>query len=235
MRGAQISIMIAFVVGIVSTVIGVIIGALSGYFRGWVEGVLMRFTDVMHHHSAAGDRRRARPASSAGPGRSCWPLVLGLVVWTSLARLVRGEFLSLREKEFVEAARALGARPTRIIFRHILPNTVGRDHRDRHADRRRPRSCWRPRCRYLGFGVGARTPRSACWSATYQNAFATRPWLFWWPGLFIIAIALSVNFIGDGCGRASTPGRTGACLMTAADARREAAHSATRPLLEVRT
>ena len=124
MRGTQISIVIAFVVGIVSTLIGVTIGALSGFYRGKTEAVLMRFTDVIITipllviAAVLGQK-------FGGSGPLVLALVIGLVTWTGLARLVRGEFLSLREKEFVEAARALGAKPNRIIFKHILPNTVG--------------------------------------------------------------------------------------------------------------
>ena len=100
MRGAQISILIAFVVGIVSTIIGVAIGAVSGYYGRWVEGSLMRFTDVIITipvlviAAVLGQR-------FGGSGPLVLALVLGFVLWTSLARLVRGEFLSLREKEFV--------------------------------------------------------------------------------------------------------------------------------------
>ena len=107
-----------------STAIGVLIGALAGFFRGWVESVLMRVTDVfltmplLLIAAVVG-----RIGGGGGPLQLA--LLLGLLVWMSLARLVRGEFLSLREKEFVEAARAMGASSGRIIFKHILPNSVG--------------------------------------------------------------------------------------------------------------
>jgi peptide/nickel transport system permease protein len=131
-------------------------------------------------------------------------IVLGLVLWTALARLIRGEFLSLREKEFVEAARALGAKPTRIIFRHILPNTVGvitvaATLLVANA------ILLETALSFLGFGVRAPDTSLGLLVSTYQNAFTTRPWLFWWPGLFIITIALTVNFIGDGLRDAFDP------------------------------
>ena len=203
MRGAQISIMIAFVVGIVSTLIGVTIGALAGYYRGWVEGGLMRFTDVMITipilviAAVLGQK-------FGGAGPLVLAIVVGLVLWTGLARLIRGEFLSLREKEFVEAARALGAKPTRIIFKHILPNTVGVI---TVAATLAIASAilLETALSYLGFGVRAPDTSLGLLVSTYQNAFATRPWLFWWPGLFIIIIALSVNFIGDGLRDAYDP------------------------------
>jgi peptide/nickel transport system permease protein len=139
-----------------------------------------------------------------GAGPLVLAIVLGLVLWTALARLIRGEFLSLREKEFVEAARALGAKPTRIIFRHILPNTVGvitvaATLLVANA------ILLETALSFLGFGVRAPDTSLGLLVSTYQNAFTTRPWLFWWPGLFIITIALTVNFIGDGLRDAFDP------------------------------
>jgi peptide/nickel transport system permease protein len=203
MRGAQISILIAFVVGVVSTLIGVTIGAVSGFYGRWVEGTLMRFTDVIITipvlviAAVLGQR-------FGGSGPLVLAIVLGCVLWTSLARLVRGEFLSLREKEFVEAARSLGAKPRRIIFKHILPNTVGVI---TVAATLAIASAilLETALSYLGFGVRAPDTSLGLLVSTYQNAFATRPWLFWWPGLFIIIIALSVNFIGDGLRDAFDP------------------------------
>ncbi len=203
MRGAQISLMIAFVVGIVSTLIGVIIGALAGFYRGWVEGGLMRFTDVMITipllviAAVLGQK-------FGGSGPIVLALVIGFVTWTGLARLVRGEFLSLREKEFVEAARALGAKPNRIIFKHILPNTVGVITVSATLAIASA-ILLETALSYLGFGVRAPDTSLGLLVSTYQNAFATRPWLFWWPGLFIITIALCVNFIGDGLRDAYDP------------------------------
>ncbi len=195
--------MIAFVVGIVGTLIGVTIGALSGFYRGWVEAGLMRFTDVMITipllviAAVLGQK-------FAGAPPIVLALVIGFVTWTGLARLVRGEFLSLREKEFVEAARALGARPKRIIFRHILPNTVGVITVSATLAIASA-ILLETALSYLGFGVRAPDTSLGLLVSTYQNAFATRPWLFWWPGLFIITIALCVNFIGDGLRDAFDP------------------------------
>ena len=203
MRGAQISIMIAFVVGIVGTLIGVTIGALSGFYRGKTEAVLMRFTDVMITipllviAAVLGQK-------FAGSGPIVLAMVIGLVTWTGLARLVRGEFLSLREKEFVEAARALGAKPNRIIFKHILPNTIGVITVSATLAIASA-ILLETALSYLGFGVRAPDTSLGLLVSTYQNAFATRPWLFWWPGLFIITIALCVNFIGDGLRDAYDP------------------------------
>ncbi len=206
MRGAQISLIIAFVVGLTSTTVGTVVGAVAGYFRGWIESVLMRFTDVMITIpiiviAAVLGRRFGQV------GVIPLALVLGLVTWTGLARLVRGEFLSLREKEFVEAARAMGASSGRIIFRHILPNVLGVIIVSATLAVAAA-ILLETALSYLGFGVRPPDVSLGSLISSYQSAFLTRPWLFWWPGLFIIAIALAVNFIGDGLRDAYDPRQT---------------------------
>jgi peptide/nickel transport system permease protein len=203
MRGAQQSITIAFIVGLVATFVGSTIGALAGYFRGRVETVLMRFTDVMITIPllvlAAVVGRMAGNA-----GIVMLAVVLGLVVWTQLARLVRGEFLSLREKEFVEAARAAGTRPLRIIFRHIMPNAVGVIVVSATLTIASA-ILLETALSFLGFGVQKPDTSLGMLISDYRTAMLTRPWLFWWPGAFIIAIALAVNFVGDGLRDAFDP------------------------------
>lgn len=203
MRGAQQSLTIALTVGLISTTVGTLIGAVSGYFRGKTEMVLMRFTDVIITIpllvTAAVVGRRF-----GGVGIMVLALVLGVLVWTTLARLVRGEFLSLREKEFVEAARAMGASHTRIIFRHILPNALGVIIVNATLTIA-VAILLETVLSYLGFGVRPPDSSLGLLISDYQSAFVTRPWLFWWPGLFIILIALSVNFIGDGLRDAYDP------------------------------
>ncbi|WP_062135970.1 ABC transporter permease [Demequina aestuarii] len=203
MRGTQISLTIAFTVGIVSTIIGTIIGAIAGYFRGWAEAFLMRVTDLFIIipllvlaavlGRIAGDR-----------GIIALSLTLAAVTWTSLARLVRGEVLSLREREFVTAARAIGTGSARIIARHILPNTVGviivaTTFAIAAA------ILLETSLSFLGFGVQPPDISLGSLIDRYQTAFTSRPWLFWFPGMFILAIALSVNFIGDGLRDAFDP------------------------------
>ena len=206
MRGAQQSLIIAFTVGIVATALGALIGALAGFFRGWVESVLMRFTDIMITipvlviAAVLGQR-----FGSLGIG--VLAVVLGTVTWTGLARLVRGEFLSLREKEFVEAARAMGASSGRIIFRHILPNTLGVIIVSATLAIAAA-VLLETALSYLGFGVRPPDTSLGQLISQYQSAFLTRPWLFWWPGVFIVVIALSVNFVGDGLRDAFDPRQT---------------------------
>ncbi len=132
-------------------------------------------------------------------------LVLGLVLWPGLARLTRSEFLRLREYEFVDSARVAGRhRPSDHVQAHPAERH-GRRHRQRDpADvglGRARGGAELPRIRHHA----RRTSRSGLLISQNQAAFNTRPWLFWWPGLFIIILALSVNFIGDGLRDAFDP------------------------------
>lgn len=203
MRGTQISLIIAFSVGILSTLIGTIIGGLAGYFRGWLESLLMRLTDLVI----------VIPllvlAAVLGKMASSWGItglavMLGLVTWTGLARLVRGEVLSLREREFVASARAIGTGPARIIVKHILPNTIGVIIVSATLAIASA-ILLETSLSFLDFGVQTPDVSLGTLISDYQNAFRVRPWLFWWPGLFILGIALSVNFIGDGLRDAFDP------------------------------
>jgi ABC-type dipeptide/oligopeptide/nickel transport system permease subunit len=206
MRGTQRSLTIAFIVGLVATLIGVAVGAASGYFRGTADTVLMRITDVVISvpllllAAVIGQR-------FGSLGAMVLAVFLGAVVWVSMARLIRGEFLSLREKEFVEAARAMGASSNRIIVRHILPNSVGTIIVNATLTISAA-ILLETSLSYLGFGVQPPDTSLGLLVSTYQSAFATRPWLFFWPGIFIILIALTVNFIGDGLRDAFDPKQT---------------------------
>lgn len=203
MKGVQTSLTIMVIVGAVVTFVGVLIGALSGFYRKWIDTILMRVTDLVI----------TMPVLVIGAvlgklvgGASAVPLALalGLIVWTTLGRLVRGEFLSLREREFVDAARVAGASDARIIFKHILPNAMGVVI---VAVTLLMSSAvlLETALSYLGFGIQAPSVSLGTMISEYQSSFSTRPWLFWWPGLFIIAMVLSVNFIGDGLRDAFDP------------------------------
>lgn len=203
MRGTQQSLMIMVIVGAIATFIGTVIGAVSGYYRGWTDSVLMRFTDIIITIPVIviGAVLGRRFGIS---GAVVLAVILGLVLWTGLARLVRGEFLSLREREFVDAARVAGARDRRIIFRHILPNAIGVIIVNATL-LMAAAILIETGLSFLGYGVQAPDTSLGKIISENQAAFATRPWLFWWPGLFIIAIALCVNFIGDGLRDAFDP------------------------------
>jgi ABC-type dipeptide/oligopeptide/nickel transport system permease subunit len=202
MRGAQQSLTVMFLIGIISTVIGIVIGSLSGYYRGWIDSVLMRFTDTIIIIPVI--ILGAVLGKTVGGNAIALGIVLGLVSWTGLARLVRGEFLSLREREFVDAAKVAGAGPIRIIFRHILPNAVGVIIVNTTL-LMSAAILLETALSYLGFGIQAPDISLGQIISEYKEAFRTRPWLFWWPGLFIVVIALCVNFIGDGLRDAFDP------------------------------
>jgi peptide/nickel transport system permease protein len=142
-------------------------------------------------------------------GGDWWLLafILAALTWPTTARIVRGEFLSLREKEYVEAARAIGASDRRIIMKHMLPNVVGAMIVSATLVVAAAILA-ETALSYLGLGVKRPDTSLGLLVADYQQAFQTRPWLFWFPGLFIIIIALTVNFIGDGLRDAFDPKQT---------------------------
>lgn len=203
MRGIQTSLTVMFIVATVSTAIGILIGAIAGFFRGWLDTLLMRFTElfivvpVLITGAVLGKLY-------GSPTPVILAIALGLLNWTGLARLVRAEFLSLREREFVEAARVAGASNTRIIFKHMLPNTIAVIIVNSTL-MLSSAVLLETSLSYLGFGIQAPEVSLGNLISEYQSAFATRPWLFWWAGLFIVTIALCVNFIGDGLRDAFDP------------------------------
>lgn len=203
MKGAQTSLMVMFIIGMTAMIVGVIIGSTAGYYRGRLETLLMRGTDLVITIPVLVIGAVIGKLSGRVSG-ALFAVSLGLVLWTGLARLVRGEFLSLREREFVDAARVAGASDRRIIFKHILPNAIGVII---VATTLLMSSAilLETALSYLGFGIQPPEVSLGKLISTYQGAFSTRPWLFWWPGLFIVAIALSVNFIGDGLRDAFDP------------------------------
>lgn len=208
MRGTQQSIIIMFVIGAVGGFIGVVVGALSGYFRGWTEAVLMRIVDIIIIIPllilAAVLGRIAGTHVSGNMATITLGAFIGVIIWTGLSRLVRGEFLSLREREFVDAAHIAGASNTRIMFKHILPNAVGVIIVNVTL---LMSSAILLETALSFLGLGVRPPDVSLGSliSDNQEAFTTRPWLFWFPGLFIVVICLSINFIGDGLRDAFDP------------------------------
>jgi peptide/nickel transport system permease protein len=212
-RGMQFSLQIALVVALVSTVIGVVLGALAGYKGGWVDTAISRFIDLLlvipAFVIAAVLVRNSFVATATGSnnGGSNWLVValyLGLIGWLSIARVIRGMVLSLREKEFVEAARALGASTSRIIFRHILPNTV--DVIIVNATLAIAQAVLlEAALSFIGLGVHSPDTSLGLMISLNKNELNLHPWLFLIPFLFIVLISLSVNFIGDGLRDAFDP------------------------------
>ncbi len=202
MRGTQQSLIVAFAVGIGSTVIGTMVGAFAGFYRGWVEAILMRLTDVFIVIPLL--ILAAVVAKTLDAGIWGMSFTLSILVWTGLARLVRGEVLSLREREFVTAAEAIGTSSLRIIFKHILPNTIGTIIVSATLTIA-VAILLETALSFLGYGINPPDSSLGLLISTYQTAFQTRPWLFWFPGLMILGIALSVNFLGDGLRDAFDP------------------------------
>jgi peptide/nickel transport system permease protein len=203
MRGLVNSSYIMFTIGIIGAFLGVVVGALAGYYRGWVDSVLMRLTDivivipVIVIGAVVG-------SAVGGLGPVLLAVFLGFVAWTGIARLVRAEFLTLREREFVEAARVAGASDARIIFKHILPNAIGvvivaTTLLIAAA------VILETSLSFLGYGVRSPDVSLGLLISANESAFQTRPWLFWWPAFFIVILSLLVNFVGDGLRDAFDP------------------------------
>lgn len=203
MNGARRSLMIMFVIGAVSGFIGVVVGSISGFYGKKVDAVLMRLVDFIQTvPTIIIAAVIGKAAGKVGP--LYLALFLGVLGWTGLARLVRAQFLSLREMEFVDAARVAGASNLRIAFKHILPNAIGQIIVSVTLIMAGA-ILTETALSYLGFGVVAPDVSLGLLISQYESSFTTRPWLFWWPGLFIISIALCVNFIGDGLRDAFDP------------------------------
>jgi ABC-type dipeptide/oligopeptide/nickel transport system permease subunit len=201
--GIRTSARVAFVVAILAVLIGTAIGAVAGYFKGWPDNLLMRFTDlVLTLPGLAVLLVAARFLGQGSPNRVA--IILALLFWTGLARLVRGTFLSLREKEFVEAAKASGSGDFRIMVKHMLPNSLG------------PiivsatllvaaAILVESALSYLGFGIAPPTPALGQLISEGQQNMLTMWWLVTFPGLTITLIVLCINFIGDGLRDALDP------------------------------
>jgi peptide/nickel transport system permease protein len=214
--GGQISLLIGVAAVVVMVLIGVLVGALSGFFGGAVDSVLMRFTEaVITIPSLFLLLVMAKFFGGRVPdmdilGRTFSGsvvviiVIIGLTSWTFLARIVRAEFLSLRENDFIMAARATGTPTREIIFRHILPNTLA------------PiivaatigvaaAIISEAYISFLGMGV---QPPTATWGNMLDGAYNyidTAPWLWFFPGLLILLTVLSINFVGDGLRDALDP------------------------------
>lgn len=203
-HGGRVSLGIALSTVAISVTIGTIIGSISGFFGKWVDNLLMRCVDVIQSFPFL--LFALTIVAIRGPRLDNLILALIFLGWTTSARLVRGEFLSLRERDYVEAARATGAPSLRIIFRHMLPNALA------------PLIVQatlevagiilaEAGLSYLGFGVQQPIPSWGNMLTEAQNmAILTRmPWLWVPPGLMIFLTVLSINFVGDGLRDALDP------------------------------
>jgi peptide/nickel transport system permease protein len=202
MHGGKASLSVGLVATLVAVAIGSMLGAIAGYYAGLADALIMRLTDFMF----------AIPrllllllvAALLGTGLNVIILLIGLTSWMHVARLVRASFLSLREREFVEAAQSLGASNVRLIMHHLLPNALG------------PvivtatlavgaAVLLESTLSYLGYGVQPPTPS---WGNMLQNAQSemyAAPWLALFPGLAIFLTIMAINFVGDGLRDALDP------------------------------
>lgn len=194
--GTRVSLLVGFMATLISTVIGVILGLLSGYFGGWLDMVIMRFTDMVMSFPYI--LLVLVAASIFTPGLTNIILILGFVDWPGVARLVRGNVLSLRETNFIKSAEVAGMPRRYILFSEILPNTVAPilvyatsvfaiSILDEAA------------LSYLGMGVQLPTASlgNMLNGAESLTILTTKLWLWVPAGILIILLALSINFIGD--------------------------------------
>ncbi|HET9523461.1 MAG TPA: ABC transporter permease, partial [Terrimicrobiaceae bacterium] len=200
LNGSYISLTVGFIAVAVSLFIGVTVGAISGYFGGWVDNVIMRVVDAILCFPTFFLILTA--VALLGPNIVNIIVVIGLVSWTGTARLVRAEFLTLRESEYVRAARALGQRPLLIIFRHILPNAAAPIIVT--AVLGIPEAILtEASLSFLGFGV---QPPQATWGNIITDGktyLLDAWWLIVFPGLAIFVAALSFYLAGDALRQAS--------------------------------
>ncbi|MDE2481158.1 MAG: ABC transporter permease [bacterium] len=207
--GARISLEVGIFTVVIEVLIGTTLGALAGYYGGWVDWLIMRVTDVFLSIPLLPlllvlTAIVAASSSRAALNFGVIVLIIGALSWPSVARLVRASFLSLREREFAEAARAVGNNDGRIIFRHLLPNAVAPIIVQATLDVANV-IILESVLSFLGFGI---QPPTASWGNMLANAQANLQ-IAWWaavfPGLCILLTTLSINYIGDGLRDALDP------------------------------
>ncbi len=214
--GGQISMLIGLAAVAVSLVVGVAAGALSGYYGGWIDGVLMRVTEALlcipqlFLLIVAAKYLGGKIPNFNFLGRELSGsvivivVIIGLTSWMYLARIVRSQFLSLKESEFVTAARCIGTSNLSIIIYHILPNSIAPI--VVNATLGVANAIWTEAyISFLGLGVG---PPTATWGNMLESAnlyLENAPWLWFFPGLLILLIVLAINFVGDGLRDALDP------------------------------
>lgn len=201
---SRISLFVGLVTALVSTILGTTLGALAGYFGGIIDAVIMRLADIFLSFPML--PIAIVIVAVLGPGTSNVVLIAALLSWPGLARIVRGQYLTLREQDFSQAARAVGVGSMRITFRHLLPNTMA------------PIIVWatlnvaqviilEAALSFLGLGVQIPT---ATWGNMLTSAQSIRiiegyPWIWIPPGIMILLTVLSINLLGDGLRDALDP------------------------------
>jgi peptide/nickel transport system permease protein len=200
--GGRISLLVGVSVALSAGIIGGVVGSMAGFYGGWIDNILMRVTDLF----------LSIPFLVILIIASTWlggslidiVIILTLFFWMPDARIVRGVFLSMKEKEFVEAARASGATNKRIMFYHMLPNAMGPIIVNATLSVAAA-ILTESALSFLGFGVQPPTPTWGNLLFQSRNFITLAPWLVWFPGLAILITVLAVNFLGDGMRDALDP------------------------------
>jgi len=200
--GARISLIIGVVVVASAGVFGTIVGLVSGYAGGLVDEALMRLTEVFLAFPAL--ILAMAIAGALGPSLTNAIIAIAAVTWAVYARLVRGQILSLRRREFVEAARAMGASRVRIVLRHLLPNTLAPLMVQASFDMGSAIIA-AAGLSFIGFGAQPPTPEWGVMISEGRNYISTQPWLSLFPGLAILLAVGSFNLLGDGLRDAFDP------------------------------
>lgn len=212
LHGGRISLLVGLLSMTFSVTLGTIVGGLAGYFRGWVDSALMRVTDLFLSMPSLfvlivlSTLLMGTPFARAYGGTLMIVLIIGVLSWMVVARIVRSSFLTIRERDFVEAARANGAGHLRLMVRHVLPNALGPIFVQATLQVA-VAIIAESGLSYLGFGI---QPPTATWGNMLKDAqtYMTRvPSLAIFPGLMIFLTVMSVNAIGDGLRDAFDPRR----------------------------
>jgi peptide/nickel transport system permease protein len=202
--GGRVSLSVAFVAVMIATVTGIILGVIAGYYGKWVDTLIMRITDVVICFPVL--FLAITVATILKPSLFNVMIIIGLVSWTTMTRLVRGEVLKLREMEYIEAAKAMGQRNSIIIFRHILPNILAPivvQATLQTAEAILTESA----LSFLGVGVQQPVPSwgNMLNEATSIMVLQFKPWVWAPAGFAILLTILSINFVGDGLRDAMDP------------------------------
>ena len=200
--GARISLIIGVVVVAAAGIVGTAIGLVAGYAGGLVDEALMRLTEVFLAFPAL--ILAMAIAGALGPSLTNAIIAIAAVTWAVYARLVRGQILSLRRREFVEAARAMGASRTRIVVRHLLPNALAPLMIQASFDLGSSIIA-AAGLSFIGFGAQPPTPEWGVMISEGRNYISTQPWLSLFPGLAILLAVGSFNLLGDGLRDAFDP------------------------------
>lgn len=196
MIGSRVSLSVGFISVIISLVFGILLGSLAGFFRGWIDDLIIWFINVVWSIPTL----LLVIAITFALGKGFWQvfIAVGLTMWVEVARVIRGQIISLREKEFIEAARALGYKNARIIVRHILPNTMGPVIVISAANFASA-ILIEAGLSFLGIGV---QPPMPSWGTMVKENYAyiilDNPWLALTPGIAIMLLVLAFMLIGNG-------------------------------------